>query len=41
MYGVKQFGKDPAKDALIETAYNQWIESQVPTTQGVYTGSVE
>lgn len=41
MYGVKQFGKDPAKDALIEAAYNQWIESQVPTTQGVYTGSVE
>lgn len=39
MYGVKQFGKDPAKDALIEAAYNQWIESQVPMTQGFYTGS--
>lgn len=39
MYGIKEFGKDPAKDALVEAAYNQWIESQIPMTQGFYTGS--
>ena len=38
MYGIKQLGKDPVKDALVEAAYNKWLDSQIPQTQGVYSG---
>jgi len=39
MYNVKSLGQDPAKDVLIESAFNNWLETQVPSTQGVYLGS--
>lgn len=40
-YGIKKGQYDPAKEALVESAFNQWLATQVPATEGVYLGSAD
>lgn len=38
-YGIDKGKYDPAKELLVENAFNQWLDKQVPATEGIYTGS--
>jgi hypothetical protein len=38
LYGIKNLSDDPTRAALVDTAFNKWLETQVPSTEGVYLG---